>query len=308
MAPLKTLELQDVRPLVSPLTTSPILCVGETLWDVLPHGEFLGGAPLNVAAHLTRLGSSALLVSRVGADARGHLALEQMRALGLDTRLVQVDPQLPTGIARAEIDSSGSASYVFPAPAAWDRIASVDAAIEAARQCRSIVYGTLSQRSAANVAALDRMLDVARHRVLDVNLRAPHDDREAVLAALARADFVKINVDELRIIAGWLSVGPDPELLRAALVGRFSTRTLCITEGARGARLWHGQRWYLQPSYPTQVANTIGAGDAFLAMLLAELSAGLPPQVAMDRAARLSAFVASQPGAVPAYDAASFRA
>jgi len=274
---------------------------------VLAHGEFLGGAPLNVAAHLTRLGFPALLVSRVGADERGRRALQEMRALGLDTRLVQIDADLPTGIARADVDAAGAASYVFPAPAAWDRMSAVEAAVDAARQSRSVVYGTLMQRSAANVAALDRILDAARHRVLDVNLRAPHDDRETVLAALARADFVKINEDELRIIAGWLSVGPDPELLRASLVGRFATRTLSITEGARGARLWHGERWYLQPSYPTQVADTIGAGDAFLAMLLAELSGGQPPQMAMERAARLAAFVASRPGAVPAYDAASFR-
>jgi fructokinase len=285
-----------------------VVCIGETLWDVLPRGEFLGGAPLNVAAHLTRLGTPALLASRVGADERGRAALAAMRALGLDVALVQTDPLLPTGIARALLDATGSATYEFPAPAAWDRIEADAATLAAVGAAPAVVFGTLAQRSAAGVALVARLLAEAQWRVFDANLRAPHVDREVALASLAQADFVKVNEDELATFSGWLGTDAAPEPFAAALAARHGTRSLCVTLGPAGAILWHDGRWVRQSAYPTRVADTIGAGDSFLAMLLTELLAGAPAARAMDRAARLAAFVASQPGAVPPYRAADFRA
>ena len=294
--------LQNI--MVSP---PPILCLGETLWDVLPDGTFLGGAPLNVAAHLTRLNAPAVLVSRVGADTRGRLALEQMRAMNLRTDAVQVDPDVPTGEARATLDSSGSASYVFPQPAAWDRIEADAATLELARSAPAVVFGTLAQRSRSGREATHRILDAARWRVFDANLRSPHDDREVALDSLARANFVKLNEHELLAFARWLSIGAEHEQIQQCLAEQFGTSTLCITRGAEGAFLWHMGQWISQPAYPTQISNTIGSGDSFLAMLLAELFAGSAPTLAMERAARLAAYVASQPGAVPDYEAKSFR-
>ena len=98
------------------MSTGRLVCVGETLWDVLPHGEFLGGAPLNVALHATRLGLGATVVTRVGNDTRGLNAVDRIRTLGVDTRLIQIDPELPTGTAEATLGADGSASYRFPAP------------------------------------------------------------------------------------------------------------------------------------------------------------------------------------------------
>lgn len=284
-----------------------VLCLGETLWDILPHGEFLGGAPLNVAAHLTRLGVRAVLVSRVGADPRGRAALAEMRALGLDTARVQIDPWLPTGEARAALDASGSASYVFLQPAAWDRIEPDAATLQAAHAATAVVFGTLAQRTPGAATVVRRILDDAAWRVLDVNLRPPHAEREVVLASLARADFVKLNENELVVLADWLSVRHEPEALQAALADRYETSSLCITRGAAGAVLWHEGRWVEQPAHPTEVADTVGAGDSFLAMLLAELLAGSSAELAMRRAAQLAAFVASQRGAVPRYDPEQFR-
>jgi fructokinase len=292
---------------MSTAPTPAVVCIGETLWDVLPGGEFLGGAPLNVAAHLTRLGTSALLASRVGADARGRAALEAMRALGLDVALVQTDAALPTGIARAALDATGSATYEFPAPAAWDHIEADSATLAAVRAAPAVVFGTLAQRSSAGAALVQRLVAAARWRVLDANLRTPHIDRRVALASLAHADFVKLNEDELTTFAGWLDTAATPEALAAALATRYGTTTLCVTLGARGALLWHEGRWVQQDAYPTRVADTIGAGDSFLAMLLTELLAGRSAELAMARAARLAAFVASQQGAVPAYRAADFR-
>ena len=146
---------------IAVMIQAPVLCVGETLWDVLPTGEFLGGAPLNVAAHLVRLGTPAALVSRVGIDLRGHLALERMHELHLDTSYVQTDAQLPTGEARAMLDATGSASYDFLEPAAWDCIDAGEDVLDAARRSRAVVFGTLAQRAPASRSAIDRILGVA---------------------------------------------------------------------------------------------------------------------------------------------------
>jgi fructokinase len=282
-----------------------VVCVGETLWDVLPHGEFLGGAPLNVAAHLARLGIDTRLVSRVGEDRRGREALARIATLGLDTALVQRDPEQATGIAEAVVDASGSASYRFPGPAAWDALQAPATALAAASS-GTVVFGTLGQRSAASAEAIGRLLAAARWAVFDANLRPPHDDRDVALRSLGQAHFVKLNDDEVRVFARWLGVAATPEALWQRFGAEFGTRSLCVTEGARGARLWHAGSYVEQPAQPAVVVDTIGAGDSFLAMLLAGLLRGSAPRTAMARAARLAAFVASHRGATPDYDPASF--
>jgi len=283
----------------APIT--PILCVGEILWDVLPAGEFLGGAPLNVAGHLSRLGVSALLLSRVGSDSRGERARDQMRKLGLDIRLVQVDSNLPTGEARAILDVNGSANYQFLSPAAWDEITINDAVMESARTAAAVVFGTLAQRTPAGAKTLANILKVARWRILDVNLRAPHDDDVVVLESLQQADFVKLNDSEILGLASLLGSRSDPESFKNCLTTQFGTSSLCITRGEHGALLWHQGQWTEQAAYPTVVADTVGAGDSFLAMLLRELLRGSSAKTAMQQAARLASYVASHSGAIPEY-------
>lgn len=282
----------------------PLICVGETLWDVLPHGEFLGGAPLNVAAHAARLGARTGLVTRLGTDDRGRRALEEIRRRGVDPSLVQVDPARPTGVALATLDASGSATYQFPAPCAWDAIEADAATLDACRGA-GVVYGTLAQRSAASASALARLLGVASWRIFDANLRTPHDGREVALGSLALADFVKLNEHEVRTFAGWLGTATTPEALAEALRTDFGIRSLCVTEGEHGSRLWHEGRFVREPAHPATVVDTIGAGDSFLAMLATELLQGRDPALAMRRAARLAALVASRAGAFPEYDPAS---
>jgi len=286
--------------------SSSVLCVGETLWDVLPNGEFLGGAPLNVAAHLARLGVTSRLLSRVGDDARGRQALARIQALGVDTSLVQLDPRHPTGIAETVLDALGSASFRFPGPAAWDALEATAPALAAAAGA-TLVFGTLAQRNPASAAAIERLAAVAGWRVFDANLRAPHDDREIALRALAHAHFVKLNDHEVEVFARWLGVPQTAAALQSRLMAQFGTRSLCVTEGARGARLWHADTYVEQAAFTVDVIDTIGAGDAFLAMLLAALLRGSSPASAMARAARLAAYVASRRGAIPDYDPSQFR-
>ena len=253
------------------MAVSRLICVGETLWDVLPQGEFLGGAPLNVATHAARLGLEARLVSRVGGDDRGRRALAEIRRRGVDIALLQIDPTLPTGIAQASLDAAGSASYHFPAPCAWDALEATAAALAAAHGA-TVVYGTLAQRAPASAAALGKLLEVAGWRVFDANLRAPHDGRDVALAALGQADFVKLNEHELVSFAAWLGSEPEPDSLRSVLRREFGIRSLCVTEGARGARLWHDGAIVAQPAQPTEIADTIGSSRETVSRTMAQLA------------------------------------
>lgn len=282
------------------------LCAGETLWDVLPAGRFLGGAPFNVAAHAARLGVRAVLLTRVGDDASGQEARDCAVRLGIDTCLVQADATLPTGEARATLASDGSATYQFLDPCAWDALEADTAALDLAARADVVVYGTLVQRHPASRAALTRLLQVSRFRVYDPNLRAPHIDAHCALSCLHGAHLVKLNEDECVIFAGWLGCTATPEDLQQVMTGRFGVQSLCITRGDQGALLWHHDQWYREPAVPVIVADTVGAGDSFLAMLLVSLLAGVEPQRSLQRASALASRVASLPGAVPDYDAATF--
>jgi fructokinase len=284
-----------------------VACFGEILWDVLPNGTFLGGAPLNVAAHLARLGCRTELISRLGPDVRGLDAYARVRELGVGMRMLQQDFFLPTGEARAVLAADGSASYEFETPAAWDAIEFNEVAAQVLPTVSALVYGTLAQRDARSRAALAKCVALADYRVFDVNLRLPHHDAQVALASLREADFVKLNEEECGIVGAWLGASAEPDALRLAIEKLRTTRTvhplqLCITRGGDGALLWAEGQWHAGAAVPVKVVDTVGAGDSFLAMLLAQRLRGVEPPLALERAAALGGFVASRAGAVPDYD------
>ena len=285
--------------------TGEVLCVGELLWDALPAGLFLGGAPFNVACHLRAAGVPVAMVSRVGADQLGEEALRRAARHGVDGSLVQVDPTLPTGFVRVAVDAAGHPAFDIVAPAAWDAIALTDALRARAAGARAIVYGTLAQRAPATRVTLERLLAATPAlRVLDVNLRPPHVDREIVRRSLASAAVVKVSEDELRRLAGWFALpgGDDPvpgPRTVEGLAAAFACGTVCVTRGSRGAALWRDGRWTEHPGYEVEVRDTVGAGDAFLAVLLAGLLGGADDRAALQHANLIGAYVATQQGAVP---------
>lgn len=289
------------------MSDSPaVVCVGETLWDVLPRGRFIGGAPFNVAAHLARLGLRASLITRLGSDAPGRDAASAAASHGVDISALQFDDWLPTGEARAVLDVSGSASYSFLSPAAWDAIEALPAALALARASDALVFGTLGQRAAASSAAILNLARVARFRVFDPNLRAPYIDRALTLRSLSLAHLVKLNEDECAIFGEWLGCAADPHALQRALERGYGVSSLCITRGAAGALWFRDGVWLEQSAFPCSVVDTVGAGDSFLAMLLGESLRGANPARALRRAAQLASLVASRPGAVPDYDATAW--
>ncbi|MBE7467049.1 MAG: carbohydrate kinase [Planctomycetes bacterium] len=282
-----------------------VLCVGEVLWDALPAGLFLGGAPVNVACHLRELGVPARFLSRVGNDELGREIARRVLRRGLDTDLLQVDPVLPTGFVKVDLDAQGSPRFEILAPAAWDALEAAPAASAAAAEARAIVFGSLAQRDPRARAALQALLKPRPGllRVFDVNLRPPYDDRAVVEAGLRCCEVAKLNDAELRTLAGWFGL-PEAalEAQAEALAARFGLATLCVTRGSAGAFLRHAGSSHAHPGFRVTVVDAVGAGDAFLAALLDGLMKGTPPGDLLRAANALGAYVATQAGATPRHD------
>ena len=280
-----------------------LLCIGEILWDALPEGLFLGGAPFNVARHLHTLGEDVVFVSRVGDDLLGAEALRRLRAHGLDAEPVQIDDSLPTGFVRVRlVEATGEPDYDILKPAAWDAIALLDPLQRRSEQAEALIYGSLAQRAPPTRQTIQQLWEADVLRVFDVNLRPPFIDRDVIEASLQAADVVKLNNDELRRMQEWFDLADGTEAAISDLAETFACRVVCVTWGSEGARLWSdGQQWS-HPGYTVDVADTVGAGDAFLSALLSGLLADHEGRRILNLANRLGAYVASRSGALPAYD------
>ncbi|MFW5698869.1 MAG: carbohydrate kinase family protein [Planctomycetota bacterium] len=277
---------------------SAIICFGEVLWDCLPRGLFLGGAPMNVAYHLHALGREALPVSAIGNDFLGAEVLRRLTGLGLQTPGITHTAE-PTGVVRVSVDADGQPSYDIVEHVAWDRIdlpAAIDPTIDAAE---ALVFGSLAQRSEANRAALASLLDrVPGMKAFDVNLRAPYDDLVLVRSLAARSDLVKLNDHEL---ARLQPQDGDLEARARALREECGCAQICVTAGAQGAGLLAGADWHWAEPEPITVRDAVGAGDSFMAALIDGLLARADPGALLHRASRLAEFVAMSDGATPDY-------
>ena len=273
-----------------------IACVGELLWDILPAGRVLGGAPANVAYHLSRLGCDSRLITRVGADERGEAAIEALSERNMATAEIQVDPKLPTGAAYVQLDGA-HARYEFETPAAWDAIEAPATGVDV------IVFGTLAQRDARSAATIRQLARDAALAFYDVNLRAPYTTFDLVLESLRLATVVKVNEVEIAALASELRVPAEPPGFAAAIASRFPAKAICVSLGAQGAGLWTSGQWIELRAPHVVVADTIGAGDAFLAALVEGILSTRSTESALARAIALGSFVATRSGATPDYEA-----
>lgn len=279
-----------------------ILCIGELLWDALPDGLFLGGAPFNVACHLRAIGEEVAFVSRVGHDRLGNEALRRLRAYDMDTDLVQIDEELPTGFVRVGLDDAGEPDYEIVEPAAWDAIARSDSLQSRADGAAALVFGSLAQRAESSRWTIRALCETDLLRVFDVNLRPPFVDRNIVEHSLRTAHVVKLNDDELDRLRSWFDLSVGPEAAMSELATTFDCSAVCVTSGGEGARLWRDGTCWHHSGYAVEVADTVGAGDAFLAAFLSGLLDGRDEKTLLDLANRLGAYVASRAGALPSYE------
>ena len=281
------------------MAQAEVLCVGEVLWDALPEGLFLGGAPFNVACHLRAAGVPVSMVSRVGSDQLGDEVLRRATRYGVGVDLLQVDEELPTGFVRVQVDEAGNAGYDILAPSAWDAIATTEPLLARAGEARAIVFGTLAQRNETSRKTIQRLWDVESVMVFDVNLRPPFEDQAIVKRSLQRADVVKLSEHELERIAGWFDLRGTPREIMIALAETFDCSVVCVTRGNKGAALLHNGAFTEHPGFEVEVRDTVGAGDAFLAVLLAGLLNGATDEALLKHANLVGAYVVTQFGAVP---------
>lgn len=280
-----------------------IICFGEIVWDALPMSMHLGGAPFNVAAHLTKQNALATMVSRVGNDMLGNEVIRNMEYLGMNTNLIQRDPDHNTGFVRVELKNEEPA-YEIVNPSSWDYIAHSEKLQKAVNDASVLIFGTLSQRNSMTRETLTKLWESPCLKVIDVNLRPPHVTREHIDNSLYAADFVKLNVDELEHIKNWHSFSSVQETTVVELAQHFDCQSVCLTRGADGSLLYHKDEMISQEGIAVDVVDTIGAGDSFLATLIHGLINGVDARIAMQKAGNLSAFVASKSGAVPEYNSA----
>ena len=283
-----------------------VACFGEVLWDCLPRGLFLGGAPINAAYHLARQGLRVVPVTAVGPDFLGEEALRRVANWGVDTRFIARLQDRPTGTVRAALDDAGVARYEIARRVAWDRIPVTPRLRRLSPAPAAIVHGTLALREPANRAALDALFAAwpGALRVVDLNFRPPFDTPAVTNRVLRSAQLLKLNDEELARLAQRPRLRPA-ELARAArdIGERYGLARICVTAGARGAGLLWDGAWFWEKARPIEVRDTVGAGDAFLGGLLGALLAReATPAIALRQACRLGEFVASQDGATPDYD------
>ena len=314
-----------------------VVGLGEVLWDLLPTGHQLGGAPTNFAYHVHALGTQvraqAKVITRVGDDDYGREILRRFVEMGLDTTTIQVDKTAPTGTAKVEISTDGQTHFTIQENVAWDFLAPIDEALAAARRADAICFGTLAQRSAPSRATIQQLVAASPAnmlRVLDINLRQPFYLRGVIEESLQLANVLKLNDEELSILAEMFNLAASPKSCGAdapvrvsaaeqssvptgacaadqikrqikCLAKTFGLRLVALTRGANGSLLYQEseKRWSDYPSRPIKVVDTVGAGDSFTAALVLGLLRKKDLDEINEIANEVARYVCSQPGATP---------
>lgn len=281
--------------------TVQVLCFGEILWDNLPNGPLPGGAPMNVALHLKRLGIRSILISSIGNDQKGTDLVTFLKKEGLDTNYIQINEKLPTSEVLVKLNENNHPTFEICEPVAWDEISLTPELKMEVKKSNALVYGSLASRNDFTRNTLKRLLKSNLLKIMDVNLRPPFDKQEIVVPLLTKADIVKLNDDELAKICGWYNLKGDFNAKVFSLYKLLNLKILIVTKGEHGACLVHENRIYTHFGYKVKVADTVGAGDAFLAGFLSAYFDGKDMDTALDVASTIGAFVASKPGSVPYY-------
>ena len=276
------------------------VCFGEILYDVFPAKKRIGGAPLNVASRLSSMGIETEMISKVGVDEKGDELLSYLNSRHIETGNILQDEKHNTGIVNVSLSANGSATYKIEYPSAWDKIELKDEMSESVLNADVFIFGSLVCRDEISRGTLFKLIKKAKFRVLDFNLRPPHYSKELLMSLIGHAEFIKFNDDELFEIAALLGSKYNSLEQNLHFIAEKSNATsICVTKGRHGAVFLHDKKLYYNSGYKVQVKDTVGAGDSFLATLIAKLLQGKEPQQALDQACALGALVAGQEGANP---------
>lgn len=282
------------------MSSPRIICFGEVLWDLLPTGKIPGGAPMNVAYHLTNFGVPTQMISRIGANNNGRELIQFLEEKKVDTYLIQRDAFYPTGTVNVELDEEGSPSYEIVKPVAWDYINIDLVNTKAVRDAEAFVFGSLAARSSRTKETLFSLLELAKLKVFDVNLRAPFYNKELIGQLLTQADIVKMNEEELALIGNWFFEKAATFTLAKKVKAHFYIDILIVTQGSKGAFVINNKEEIKSiAAKKVTVVDTIGSGDSFLAGFLYKHLNFEPIFACLDFASRVGALVATKRGGTP---------
>ena len=280
-----------------------VVGMGEALWDVLPEGKKIGGAPANFAYHVSQFGLSSCVVSAVGVDALGKEIVENFTSKGLNQLIAEVP--YPTGTVQVEIDQAGVPQYEIKENVAWDNIPYTEALEDLAKKTKAVCFGSLAQRNVVSRETISRFLD-AMHRhddslvVFDVNLRQGFYNKEILCNSMERCNILKINDEELVTVSRMFGYpGIDLQDKCWILLGKYNLKMLILTCGINGSYVFTPGNVSFQPTPTVEVADTVGAGDSFTAAFITSILRGKTVIEAHSRAVQTSAYVCTKKGAMP---------
>jgi fructokinase len=281
-----------------------IVGLGELLWDLLPSGSQLGGAPANFAYITNLFGDAGIPASRVGHDALGDEAIGRLTQLGLSSAYVQRDSIHPTGTVKVDVDDAGQPRFDISKPVAWDFLEWTPAWQQLARDADAICFGSLAQRSQPSQTTIRNFLQNTRSeavRIFDVNLRQNFYTAQILAESMKFASIVKLNQEELPKIMEFFGLGHHSEEDSARLLlSSYDLKLVCVTRGSGGSLLTSSGESSEHRGFKVKVTDTVGAGDAFTAALVHGYLDGLSLAQINETANRIGAWVASQHGAMPA--------
>ena len=276
-----------------------IACFGEVLWDVLPTGKVAGGAPMNVAFHANNLGVRASMISAIGEDELGKELIQFLESKQINTQLIQKNQNYPTSTVQVTLEEKGSASYEIVQPVAWDDIRLTSQQVMAVEAADVLLFGSLACRTEKSRNTLFQLIKRAKKTIFDVNLRPPFYTQPLLEYLLEKADIVKMNEEELAIIASWYTALKGDTEQMNFLVDHFHIETLIVTKGGEGAYCLTDGVLYEQTSFSVEVADTVGAGDSFLASFITNMLFQKDWQDCLKLACATGALVASKSGGTP---------
>ena len=280
-----------------------VVGMGEALWDVLPEGKKLGGAPANFAYHVSQFGLDSCVVSAVGDDPLGHEIIENFTSKGLNQHIAEVP--YPTGTVQVEIDPAGIPQYDIKENVAWDNIPFTESLEAIARETRAVCFGSLAQRNVVSRNTINRFLDAMpqgddRLVVFDVNLRQGFYTKEILCNSMTRCNILKINDEELITVSRMFGYpGIDLQDKCWILLGKYNLKMLILTCGINGSYVFTPGNVSFQPTPKVEVEDTVGAGDSFTAAFIASILKGRSVADAHSRAVQTSAYVCTRKGAMP---------
>jgi fructokinase len=283
--------------------SSPVIVgIGELLWDFLPTGKRIGGAPANFVYHTRMWGATAYMLSSIGDDEHGRQLLAELDRISLDRSFVQIDSSHPTGTVSIELDGEGKPSYIIHENAAWDHIGYSSELDELARHADAVCFGSLAQRLPVSRDTIRRFIAKTRGdclHIADINLRGHYYDAEIIDHSLQVADVLKLNDEELPIVAGLLGIYGEECWMLERLQAKYDLRLIALTRGADGALLLSREERSECSGIPADLVDTVGAGDAFTAALAMGMLRREPLDAINRQACQLASYVCSRSGAMP---------